>query len=64
MGTKFANLHIQTQDQQLVLDALRQLTDQAGHVLVKPILNESNILDQYIFIVKKAETPSGRLSRM
>lgn len=48
MGTKFANLHIQTQDRQLVLDALRQLTDQAGHVLAKPILNLSNILDQYI----------------
>ncbi|MEJ8302721.1 hypothetical protein [Saccharibacillus sacchari] len=58
MGTKFANLHIQTQNRQLVLDALQKLSDQAGHVLAKPILRDTNILDPYIQRKEK-----GSLSR-
>lgn len=49
MGAKFANLHIQTQDRQLVLDALQRLSDQAGEVLAKPILSDTNIIDEYIY---------------
>ena len=55
MGTKFANLHIKTEDQALVIEGLQQLNNQMGNQLSGYTNDKRNILDQYLHRIEKEE---------
>ena len=49
MGTKFANLHIKTVDQEVVLDALQRLSNKVGSILTTSVSPGESIIDQYVY---------------
>jgi len=59
MGTKFANLHIKTTDQEAVADALQKLSNIAGSMLADTAFSGLDIIDQYIYRTTNANV-SGR----
>ncbi|MDQ0060030.1 hypothetical protein [Paenibacillus harenae] len=48
MGTKFANLHIKTTNQEVVVHALQKLSNKAGSMLTNT-KSSLSIIDQYIY---------------
>lgn len=50
MGTKFANLHIKTNNQEVLVDALQRLSNKAGSVLTTANNTDLDIIDQYVSI--------------
>lgn len=49
MGTKFANLHVKTINQEVILDALQRLSDKAGSILSTPDNIALSTIDQYVY---------------
>ncbi|MCG7380886.1 hypothetical protein MH215_28280 [Paenibacillus sp. ACRSA] len=55
MGTKFANLHIKTEDQTIIIEGLNQLNNQLGNKLTGYTNDKRNIIDQYLQRIEKEE---------
>ncbi|WP_169091647.1 hypothetical protein [Paenibacillus sp. PL91] len=49
MGTKFANLHIKTNNQEVLVDALQRLSNKAGSILTTANNTGVDIIDQYVY---------------
>lgn len=58
MGTKFANLHIKTLDQEVVVEALQKLSNKTGLMLSNSINSGISIIDQYIYRTTKDKSSS------
>lgn len=64
MGTKFANLHIKTIDQEEVVDALQKLSNEAGLMLSNSINSDVSIIDQYVYRTIKNKSSRETTSKI
>jgi hypothetical protein len=62
MGTKFANLHIKTTNQEIIFNALQSLSNKAGSVLADADYSAMSIIDQYVYRVSKDEEINKKAS--